>query len=145
MKKLTGNFADVELNPKLVLSAQWVSLMLLYIYGDILSFFRPGELEHMMLGNMGPLDANQTNLLIAAVLMVIPAMMVTLSLILNARISRIINLVGGSLFLLVNIGNLVGESWLYYLTFGAVEITVTLMILKTAWLWPKATNTASAV
>ena len=34
---------DVKVNVRMKLSALWVALMLIYIYADILSLFRPGS------------------------------------------------------------------------------------------------------
>lgn len=128
---------DAPTNVKLKLSALWVAMMLLYIYADILSLFRPGQVEEIIEGRMGPFAATQASLLIATLLMTIPAVMVFLSLILKPKASRWANIIFGALYTLVNISNLIGESWAYYLFFGAVEIALTLMIVWYAWRWPK--------
>lgn len=41
------------------LSALWVVLVLLYVYADVLSLFRPGQIEDIAEGRMGPVDATQ--------------------------------------------------------------------------------------
>lgn len=128
---------DVPIHVKLKLSALWVAMMLLYIYADILSLFRPGQVEEIIEGRMGPFAATQVALLTAAILMTIPALMVFLSLILKPRASRQANIIFGVLYTLVNMSNLIGESWAYYLFFGAVEIVLALMIVRYAWRWPK--------
>ncbi len=128
---------DVKVNTKIKLSALWVSLMLLYIYADILSLFQPGQVQEMLEGMMGPFPATQGSLLTASVLMMIPAVMVFLSLILNAKVNRGLNILFGLLYTLVNISNLIGETWVYYLLFGVVEIICTGMIIWHAWKWPK--------
>lgn len=127
---------DIKISVKMKLSALWVSMMLLYIYADILSLFRPGELGHIMQGFMGPLQANEASLLFASVLMIIPAIMVVLSLILKPAVNRWTNVSVGVLYTLINIGNLVGESWIYYFLFGLFEIATTLLIVRYAWKWP---------
>ena len=50
----TTEMEDVKINVKMKLSALWVALMLLYIYADIFSLYRPGQIEKMMEGLMGP-------------------------------------------------------------------------------------------
>jgi hypothetical protein len=35
----------------------------------------------------------------------------------------------------VNISNLLGEGWAYYILFGVVELAVTALIFVTAWRW----------
>jgi hypothetical protein len=136
INKATG-MEDVPINVKLKLSALWVAMMLLYIYADILSLFRPGQVEEIIEGRMGPFAATQVSLLTASILMTIPAVMVFLSLIMKPKASRRANIIFGALYTLVNISNLIGESWAYYLFFGAVEIVLTLMIVWYAWTWPK--------
>jgi hypothetical protein len=136
INKATG-MEDVPINVKLKLSALWVAMMLLYIYADILSLFRPGQVEEIIEGRMGPFAATQVSLLTATILMTIPAVMVFLSLIMKPKASRRANIIFGVLYTLVNISNLIGESWAYYLFFGAVEIVLTLMIVWYAWRWPE--------
>ena len=120
---------------KTKLSALWIAVMLLYIYADILSLFRPGQIEEIMEGRMGPLQVTQGSLLIASILMIIPAVMVFLSLTLKPAVNRWTNVSLGVLYTLVNISNLIGESWAYYISFGIVEILITLLIVRSAWKW----------
>jgi hypothetical protein len=41
------------------LSALWAALVLLYVYADVLSLFRPGQIEEMSEGRVGPTEATQ--------------------------------------------------------------------------------------
>ena len=123
--KSPGILEDVRMK----LSALWASMMLLYIYADILSLFRPGQVEEMIDGRMGPFPVTQGSLLTASILMIIPAVMVFLSLTLKPKASRWANIALGSLYTLVNVSNLIGETWAYYILFGIVEIAVTLLIV----------------
>lgn len=127
---------DIKINTKIKLSALWVSVMFLYIYADILSLFKPGEVQEILEGRMGPFPATQGSLLTASILMIIPALMVFFSLVLNAKANRNVNILFGALYTLVNISNLIGETWIYYLVFGVVEIVMTLLIIWHAWKWP---------
>ena len=127
---------DVKINVKLKLSALWVALMLVYIYVDILSNFKPGAIEKMMDGFMGPFPVTQGSLFSASILMMIPAVMVFLSLALKPKVYRWANIILGVLYTFVNIGNLIGEtSWFFYMTFVVVEIALTLLIVWNAWKW----------
>jgi hypothetical protein len=128
---------EVKIGVKIKLSALWVTMMLLYIYADILSFFKPGQVEEMIAGRMGPLPATQASLLAAAFLMTIPAVMVFLTLVLKPNVSRWANISAGVVYTLVNIGNLIGETWAYYLFFGIVEVILALLIIGYAWTWFK--------
>jgi hypothetical protein len=127
---------DVKINVKMKLSALWVALMLIYIYADILSNFKPGAIEKAMDGFMGPFPVTQGSLLSASILMIIPAVMVFLSLTLKHKVNRWANIVLGVLFTLVNFSNLIGEtSWIFYMSFVVVEIALTLLIVGYAWKW----------
>lgn len=136
----TTELEDVEIDIEMKLSALWISMMLLYIYADILSFFRPGQVEEMIAGKMGPFPVTQGSLLVASILMIIPAVMVFRSLTLKPKVNRWANIIFGVLYTLVNISNLSGETWAYYVFLGVVEIVLTLLIVWFAWKW--SSNTA---
>ena len=133
--KKTTALEDVKVNIKMKLSALWVALMLLYIYCDIFSLYRPGQIEKMMEGLMGPFPVTQGSLLTASILMMIPAVMVFLSLTLKPKVNRWANIILGVLYTLVNISNLMGETWAYYIFFGVVELVLTFLIVWYAWKW----------
>lgn len=120
---------------KIKLAALWVALMFLYIYADIFSLYRPGQIEEMIAGRMGPFPVTQGSLLTASILMLIPAVMVFLSLTLKPKVDRWANIILGVLYTAVNIGNLVGETWAFYIFFGIVEMALTLLIVGHAWKW----------
>ena len=124
---------DVKINVKMKLSALWGALMLLYIYADIFSLYRPGQIEEMISGRMGPFPVTQGSLLVASILMMIPAVMVFLSLTLKPKVNRWVNVILGVLYTFVNISNLIGETWAFYILFGIVEIALTFLIVGYAW------------
>jgi len=126
---------DVKINVKMKLSALWVTLMLLYIYADILSLFKEGAIKKMMEGFMGPFPVTQGSLLSASILMMIPAVMVFLSLTLKPKVNRWANIILGVLYTFVNISLLIGEAWVFYMSFVVVEIALTLLIVGYAWKW----------
>ena len=128
---------DVKINVKMKLSALWVALMLVYIYCDIYSLYRTGQLEEMISGRMGPFQVTQGSLLLASILMIIPAVMVFLSLTLKPKVDRWANIILGVLYTFVNISNLIGETWVYYIFSGVVEIVFTFLIVGYAWKWRK--------
>lgn len=133
----TTEMEDMKISVKMKLSALWAAMMFLYIYADFLSLYRPGELEEIMKGLMGPFPVTQGALLSASILMILPAVMVFLSLVMKPAVNRWVNIILGGLYTLVNIINLIGEVWAYYILFGLVEIVITLLIVRYAWKWPK--------
>jgi hypothetical protein len=129
--KSAGILEDVRIK----LSALWVAMMLLYIYADILSLFKPGQLDEMTNGFMGPFSVTQASLVVASILMIIPALMVFLSVTLRPTVNRWLNIGFGVLYIFVNISNLIGETWAYYITFGVIEIVLACLIVWYAWKW----------
>jgi hypothetical protein len=85
---------------------------------------------------MGPFNVSQVTLVVAALIVMIPAGMIVLSLPLPARVNRSTNLVLAVLYTLVNVSNLLGEEWAYYFLFGIAEIAITAHIFFTGWRWP---------
>ncbi|HUF14396.1 MAG TPA: DUF6326 family protein [Acidimicrobiia bacterium] len=128
---------DVQVPVRLKLSAMWVSAMFLYVYVDIFAFYKPGTIDDIMVGRVWEFDITQGWALGALVLMTIPSLMVFLSLGLPARVARWANVVVASLFVLVSIGNALGETWAFYWFGSAVEAALLLLIIWYAWTWPR--------
>lgn len=129
---------DGRISVRTKLSALWAAMMFLYVYADILSLYKPGELDEIQRGMMGPFEATQGSLLLATILVAIPALAIIGSITLAPRWSRGVNIGLGAVYTLVNISNLIGETWAFYLTFGVLEIALTSIIIWTAWKWPAA-------
>jgi hypothetical protein len=128
---------DYRVNLKIKLSALWVVLMILYIYNDFFTLFTPGALEEMISGKMGPFPVSQFGLFTATMMMVIPAIMIFLSLILKPKANRVLNIIIGVLYTLISIGNLIGETWIFYISSGFIQIGVTIIIILYSFKWPK--------
>jgi hypothetical protein len=131
---------DVKLNTRMVLIGLWTALMLLYIYCDIFTFFRPNHINEIIAGFMGPFLVNQISLMVASLLMAMPALMIIANLFIKMVTIKWINIIGGILYTLVNIGNMVGEKWAYYIIYGVIELLITLMIIIKSIKWPKKTQ-----
>jgi hypothetical protein len=129
-------FENSGVDTKIKLAAGWMSLIALYIYADFISLYRPGQIDEARRGVMGPFDVSQATLLAAALIVMIPAVMIVVSLLLSPGVNRPLNLVLAILYTLVNISNLVGEGWAYYILFGIAEMAITAYIFLTAWRWP---------
>lgn len=98
------------------LAAAWTSFMFLYVYVDILAFYKPGVVTDILAGTVWRLDITQTWAITALSLLAIPILMVVLSTILPARASRIANLIAASVQIPFAAFNAVGEfggSWMY--------------------------------
>ena len=135
--KTKTTLEDLKTNVKIVLSGLWVSLMFIYAYVDIFDFYRLGEIEHIIAGYFGPFPTTQGSLLMALVLMLVPSLMVFLTLILKAKVNRRLNIFMGIAYVLVAIGNIIGETWAFYIFGSVVELALLSLIIGYAWRWPK--------
>ena len=127
---------DIKVQIKYKLSGLWCSVMLCYIYGDYFELYQPGKLQAMLSGRTALGPARQTALLGMAALMAIPSLMVALSLLLPAALSRWLNIVFGILYSAIMVLAIQG-SWHFYEFFGFIEIALTLTIVWQAWTWPE--------
>ena len=124
---------DARIGVRAKLAALWATLMFLFVYADYLSLYRPGEIDKIRGGMMGPFEVTQAMLLVASVVVIVPAVMIFFSLVLPASINRWTNIAAGVVFTLINIANVLGETWVYYWLFGILEVVITLLILWYAW------------
>lgn len=129
---------DIRVNVKIILAGLWTSVTLCYLYGDYFELYTPGKAQGLVDGHN--LLNSPLNLLMAAVVLAIPAVMVFLSLILKPTINRILNIVVGIFFTLVMlfIGiSSFSEWYLFYVFLAAVECIITILIVVYAWKWKR--------
>jgi hypothetical protein len=119
------------------LSALWASTMFMYLYVDILSFYKPGVVRDILRGKVWDFDVTQAWALGALALMTIPTLMVFLSVGLRPAVSRWANIVVAGLYIVVSLGNLAGESWAYLYFGAAIEVALLVTIIRYAWTWPR--------
>ncbi|HEX7816552.1 DUF6326 family protein [Dyella sp.] len=134
---------DAPVPIRLKLAALWTSLMFCYIYGDYFDLFRPGNLQDMLAGNMGPLGPVTQNILLGTtVLLAIPAVMIFLCVSLPATWNRWVNMLLGVLYAMVMAVSMPG-SWHFYQLLGVIEIVISLLITGYAFRWPRASIAAT--
>lgn len=137
----TNTLQDFKINVKLKLSALWTAVMFCYIYGDFFSLFVPGRIKGLMNGHTGAGETTPLVLLMYAILLSIPPLMIFLSLMLKAAINRLANLTIGALFtvvMLLVVSASIDQWMIFYIYLGIIEVIITCMIIRQAWLWPKA-------
>ena len=138
-KKTEGMLKDKKVNVKVKLALLWVALMFLYVYNDIFSLHQPGHVADLFEGHLEGVQFTQTLLIGAAILMAFPSFMVLLSLILKARVNRIVNIVVGVFHILVLLSTQFvgeGETWFYWRFNELLEALFLVIIILTAWKWP---------
>lgn len=122
------------------LAAAWTSFMFLYVYVDILNFYKPGVVDGILNGLVWRFDISSTLLTIFLVSVSIPALMVVLSMTLPARVNRATNLVVASLLIPYSIFNAAGATWEWAAFYGisiGIEVLLLAFILRSAWAWPR--------
>lgn len=127
---------DIEVPVRLRLSAGWAALMLLYAYGDIFGYFRPGFIEDVMEGKVFAFEIDQVFLVAISIYVALPALMVLLSLITRPAVSRWANIVLGSVYAVTILLSAIGDDYVYYYVLSVLEIAVALVIVWSAWTWP---------
>ena len=138
IKKGTRIFQDVKVDIRTKLSALWITLMLFYIYADILGFYTPGNIESVVSGEIGGVQITQGFLFVMAVWMAIPSVMVFLSLTLRASVNRWVNILVGSLSILALVATFfAGEISARYTFQAILEGVLMVAIIWSAWTWPR--------
>lgn len=130
------------------LAAAWTSFMFLYVYVDILNFYKPGVVDGILNGLVWRFDISATLLTIFLVSVSIPALMVVLSMTLPARANRAANLVVASLLIPYSIFNAAGTTWEWVAFYGisiGLEVLLLAFILRSAWAWPRTHSDAADV
>ena len=133
----TRSIAEIQVPVNMKLSLLWASLMSLYIYNDYFILFVLFSIEAMSAGSMGPLgDYTEAKMIAVAIVLIIPACMISLSSIASARVSRWLNIVLGSIYCVIAILTLIGSP-LFYKLVVAFEIAATMLVVWFAYHWPK--------
>src|ERR1051326_1676243 len=121
MKATQNNSGDVRIDVKIKLSALWTSVMFCYIYGDYFELYVPKKVDGLISGQ-NVLD-NPMKLFAAALVMTIPASMIFLSVMLNLKTNRVLQLVFGTIYtammLLIAVASLT-EWYTFYVYFAIV-------------------------
>jgi hypothetical protein len=137
-ERTTRVLEDTGVNVKLKLAALWTSLMLVYVYADVIGFYKPGAIEGILAGRVWQLEITQGWAFSALAMMTIPSLMVFLSLALPAAANRWTSIGVASLFAVISVGNAIGESWVGYFVFAAVvEVALLSLVIRYAWKWPR--------
>ena len=119
------------------LSTLWVFAVLNYLYADVIGLMKAENLQTFLTGNIGSMQITEGFLLAAAILMETAIAMTLLSRVLQYRANRWANIIVGLLHTVaVSASIFVGSGpSLYYLFFGAIEVSCTAYIVWTSWKW----------
>lgn len=120
------------------LAAAWASFMFLYVYVDILNFYKPGVVDGILNGLVWKFDVSPALLTVMLVSVSIPAMMVWLSMTLPARVNRAVNLVIATLLIPYSLFNAAGTTLEWATFYGisiGIEVLLLAFILRSVWNW----------
>src|SRR6476661_2440353 len=82
----TNKLEDFKVNVKIKLAALWTSVMFCYIYEDYFELYVPKKVERIISGEN--FLASPMTLFAGALLLIIPALMIFLSIVLIPKLSR---------------------------------------------------------
>ena len=116
-----------EFQARTTIAALWVSTMTSYIYADIIAFLVPGHLQSVLEGRMGIWTTTTPLLMGSAVLMSIPSVMISATLLVPSAVNRWLNIVVGSMYALIAVAQTVG-AWpprtYTYMYFGVIDLAI---------------------
>ena len=133
--KTTRNKVDV----RIILSALWVARMLSSLQGDSTRFHDPVALNELVSGT-SEIPVTDTMLLILSIILSIPIFMSFLSLTLNAKANRRVNLSIGIFFVLFELMFLIfvySQAPAYEMFWGFAYLIFAALVVRYAWQWPK--------
>ena len=139
MSDKVRSLEDLKAPVKLKLALLWTSLMFLYIYNDYFSLYLPRTIERMSAGQMGPLGPATTPVLVGvSIMLAIPALMISLSVLAPPMASRWSNVFTGLAYTAIEVLTFNGPALFYKIVVG-LEIVLTVLIVWCALRWPKMT------
>jgi Family of unknown function (DUF6326) len=133
MKKVLD---EQKVSVRAKLAALWTSFMFLYIYVDYFHLYMPGTLKDILEGKVFKFEISQAFLIAALISVSIPAIMISFSATLPAKLCRWTNLIIASLFIPYTLFNLVGDAWPHMFYGAAVEVALLMFIIRYTWKWP---------
>jgi hypothetical protein len=91
---------------------------------DIVSLYKPGTVRDILRGRVWDFEITQQWALGALALMTIPSVMIALSVLLPTKANQLTHIVAASLFILVSVGNAIGETWAFIWLGAIVEVVL---------------------
>jgi hypothetical protein len=137
-----GVLNDVRIGVRLKISALWITMLLLFAYGDIFGFFAPGHIEEIVAGEISGIEITEGFLLAVSVYIAIASAMVFLTLVLAPNVARWTNIVLAVLYIVSIVAAAIGESSAYYVFLSAAEIAALVLVVRYAWSWPRGETSA---
>lgn len=137
----TADLQDSPVDVKVVLSGLWISMLFVFAYVDIFGFWRAEVIKGALAGTVpgAGFEINQTFLVLITIYVLVPSLMVVVSLLAQARINRLTNIVVSLLYIASVVVSMIGETWVYFILGSVVEVLLLGAIARIAWTWSKTT------
>jgi hypothetical protein len=121
----------IEMDTRIILAASWIALMLTYLLGDVLRIFA-GE---YVAGQISGQAATQGMWMLAAVIMLVPILMLLLALMLPYPLNRWVNIVAAVGLFIFNLIALPGYPGMYDKFLIVVGLGINVLTVIYAWNW----------
>lgn len=121
----------MEIDVRIQLGAIWIALMLVYLLGDVLRIFS-GDYTS---GKISGTPATQAMWLGAALIMLVPIVMILLSVFLDYSVNRWANIIAAGSLFVFNLVSLPGYPSAYDRFLLAVSLVFNGMTIWLAWYW----------
>ena len=128
---------EMRIDARLKISALWIVYMFLFIYIDYYKLFMPEEIKNMMSGMLDGDKLSQMQILLFAIITIIPAIMIFLTISIKAQISRLINIILGLAYTAIGAVSLISQSWPFWIFLNTLLVVVASLIVIFSWRWNK--------
>ena len=135
---------DEPVGVRFKIAALWISMLFLFAYGDVFGFFKPGQIEEVIGGEISGIQITQLFLFAVSVYVAIASAMIFLSLVLKPSVNRWTNIALPTLYVVSIVASAVGETSAYFIFLSVAEIALLLLIIWYAWTWPRQEPTTVA-
>lgn len=146
-KNRTADHHDTKTDVKVVLAGLWTSMLFVFAYVDIFGFWRADVINGALLKKVPGVafEIGQAFLGLTTAYILVPSLMIIVSLLAPAKISRTTNILVSAIYAVSVALSLIGETWVYYILGSVVEVALLLAIARTAWTWPTRSSTPIGV
>ena len=109
------------LDPRLKISALWISMLFVIAYVDIFAFYRTDQHAEIESGTVAGFEVGPGFLIFTTMYIVVPSLMVYLSLVMAPRLNRNVNIGVAVFYAITIVGAAIGE-WAYYLIASVIGL-----------------------
>ena len=114
-------------------------MLFLFVCVDLFSLYRKDVRADLEAGKVAAFTIGQGYLLGVTVYVAVPILMLLLSLLMPARVTRAANIAVAAIYAVTIAASAVGE-WTYFVVGSLLEVGLLVAIAYQAWTWPRVTD-----